>query len=59
MKGTTPRSPSSSVKRKSASSGRISVISGTPITSDRQDILLLEHIDKIFDSLNYYQVNII
>lgn len=48
------------VRKKSISSGRVSVISATPNVADKlapqEVIMLLDDVDKIFDALDHYQV---
>ena len=53
---TVPLSRPSSVKRKSISSGRVSVISTTPTTRDHS-LLLLDNFSSILESLDHYQVS--
>ena len=53
----TPHSRPSSVRRKSVSSGHVSVV--TPNITDKHTgkVMLLDDVEKIFEALDHYQVN--
>ena len=57
VSSSTPHSRPSSVRRKSVSSGHVSVV--TPNITDKHTakVMLLDDVDKIFEALDHYQVN--